>query len=136
MTDKPNQHGGRRAGAGRPSGRPNKEAAKVGGSKQRGESLSELAHRMQFFYQLHQEEGAKGAAADPSLLQESLDSRQRCCCSSSVVLFKVTSAETLKLATTTSCKFQIFLSASRISNPRQVEAERIRGDTAESCGRS
>jgi hypothetical protein len=73
MTDKPNQHGGRRAGAGRPSGRPNKEAAKVGGSKQRGESLSELAHRMQFFYQLHQEEGAKGAAADPYLLQASLD---------------------------------------------------------------
>lgn len=72
MTQKPNQHGGRRVGAGRPPGKPNKEMTKARRSSKRSEAISELTHRMRYFYQLHQEEAAKGSAADPHLLRASI----------------------------------------------------------------
>lgn len=73
MTKKPIQHGGRRDGAGRPPGKKNKRENKARGSWQRCESLSELTHRMSFFYQIHQEDSAKGSSADSKFLRASLD---------------------------------------------------------------
>ena len=64
MSNKTSNHGGRRAGAGRPSGRPNKTTAKKLYGRQLPESIQALAFRMHYFMKLHYDELAMGPHCD------------------------------------------------------------------------